>query len=115
MRLLRIRHEIARDLRRTKQRIDLGAAIEALVGLETYLRRELEIDTAGDLPAQKFLVPLERSQDAVHVLAAERHDIDGRELEIRAHAHVGTVTTCPSSTGSLTAPRRKKIGQEYGG
>jgi hypothetical protein len=62
--------------------------IEVWIGLEANVGRKPQIDAPSDLPAEKFLVPVERSQDAGDILAPEWHNIDSRELEIRAHADV---------------------------
>ena len=41
----------------------------------------------GDVAAQEPAVALEGGEDGVGVLAAERHDEDGGELEVGRHAH----------------------------
>ncbi len=42
-----------------------------------------------DLAAQEALVALQRLEHLFDVLAAERHDVDGREPQVGAHAHLG--------------------------
>src|SRR5260370_21420285 len=42
-----------------------------------------------DLAAQELLVALQGSDHDVCIAAAERHDVDGRKLEVRRHPHLG--------------------------
>ena len=79
--------QIARDARRLQQRVDFGLRGKAVVEREAQVRREFEIDALGDQRAQGLLVPVESDDRRLGVLAAERHDRDGRELQIGRHLH----------------------------
>ena len=62
---------------------------QALVEAEADVWRELEVHPMRDLAAQEALVALECLHYRLLVTAAERHHVDGGELEVGAHAHLG--------------------------
>ena len=105
--------EVAPDLGRPQQSIDLRRIVEGRIGLEAQVRREFEVDLVSDLGAQEFLVPLERDEDVGDVLAAERHDIDGRELEIRAHLHPRHGDDMRLDHGIVDGAARNEIGEAW--
>ena len=81
--------QIARDARRSQQRVDRVMGGEGAVELEAQFGREFEIDAMGDHRAQHLGVGLERGDRRLGVLAAERHHRDGGVFEIVRHAHGG--------------------------
>ena len=81
------RFEIATDFRCSQYLLDPFRFVESLVGAKTNLRCEFQVNAMRDLAAQEFLVALERRDNLLLVLAAERHHVDGREPQVRAHAH----------------------------
>src|SRR5690606_18322537 len=72
-----------------EQAIDACRLVEALVFAEADLRRELEVHGPGDLAADILGIARERCNDRRDVVAAERHDVHRRELQVRRHAHFG--------------------------
>src|SRR5215813_2442667 len=81
--------EVALHPRRMQQLLDARGLVEPLVDAEADVGRELHVHPMGDLAAQEPLVALERIEHRLLVLAAERHHVDGGELEVGAHAHLG--------------------------
>src|SRR5205085_10379575 len=80
--------EVALDRRRSQKLLDPFRFRESLVDSETNLRSKFQVNVPRDFAAQKFLVALERGQYRLRVAAAERHDVDGGEPQIGAHAHL---------------------------
>src|SRR5215471_700630 len=72
-----------------QQLLDALGLVEPLVDAEADVGREFQVDAMGDLAAQVALVALERLDHRLLVAAAERHHVDGGELEVRRHAHLG--------------------------
>src|SRR6478752_5288264 len=79
--------EIARHRRRAQQLVDALGFGETLVDAEAQIGRKFQIDALRDLGAQKFLVALEGGDHLLGVAPAHRHDVDGGEPQVRAHAH----------------------------
>ena len=65
----------------------------------------------GEFAAQQFAVAVQRVQHGLQVAAAERHDIDGRKLEIRAHADVGDGDDLRLQHGIAERPAGQKVGE----
>ena len=56
-------------------------------------------------PRRNRLLRSSASSTVLDVRAAERHDVDRREPQVGAHAHLRHGDEWPSSTGSCTSPR----------
>src|SRR6185503_1544880 len=81
--------QVLRHLRRAEYLVDAPCLVEGLVGREADVGCELEVYGMRNLAADVALVALERRQHGPHVLAAERHHVDGGKLEVRRHAYLG--------------------------
>ena len=73
---------------RAQQRVDAGRLLERLIARKRMSAAYFRLTLAGDLGAQLLLVAVQRLDHRLRVLAAERHDEDGRELQVRAHLHL---------------------------
>src|SRR6185312_406444 len=80
--------QIAHHRRRAQQLVDPLGFGETLVDAEADVGREFQVDALGDLDAQKFLVALEGGDHLLGVAPAHRHDVDGGEPQVGAHAHL---------------------------
>src|SRR5690242_2773851 len=80
--------QVALHPRGVQQLLDALGLVEPLVDAEADVRREFQVHAMGDLAAQIALVALERVDHLLDVAAAERHHVDGGELEVRRHAHL---------------------------
>src|ERR1051325_11720579 len=80
--------KVAVHLRSVQQLLDALGLAEPLVDAEADVGREFQVHAMCDLAAQEALVALERVDHRLIVAAAERHDVDGGELEVRRHAHL---------------------------
>ena len=82
--------EIALHHRCSQKLLDPFRFVESLVDAEANLGRKFQVNAPRDLAAHiaSCCVP-SASSTAFDVAAAERHDIDGREPQIRRHPHFG--------------------------
>ena len=105
------RFEIAPDLRCSQNLLDPFRFVESLVGAKTNLRCEFQVNAMRDLAAQEFLVALERRDNLLLVLAAERHHVDRREPQVRAHAHFRHRDHVAFDDGIVDVAARQHLGE----
>src|SRR5262249_56851978 len=63
--------EVALDRRRPQQLLDAFRLVESLVDAKADFRGELQVDAAGELAANEFLVAVERVEHPALVPAAD--------------------------------------------
>src|SRR5262249_22586473 len=79
--------EVAADLRGAQQSLNSLRLGEAFIGGKSDVRGKLQIHAAGNLAAQKALVPPERREHRIDVFSAERHDVNGRQPQVGSHSY----------------------------
>src|SRR5579871_2678106 len=102
--------EAALHARGVQQLLDARGLLEPLVDAEADVGRELHVDAMGDLAAQVALVALERLDHRLLVAPAERHHVDGGELEVRRHAHLGHRDDMALDDGIMHLAARQDVG-----
>jgi hypothetical protein len=80
--------EVAPDLGGLQKFLDARGFVEAVVDAEAQFGSEFQVHAPRDLAAQIALVAVERCHDFLLVAPAERHHIDSREPQVRAHPHL---------------------------
>src|SRR5215472_6231930 len=102
--------QIALHPRGMQQFLDALGLLEPLVEAEADVRREFHVDAMRDLAAQEALVALERVEHRLLVAAAERHHVDGGELEVRRHANLGHGDDMALDDRIMHLAARKNVG-----
>src|SRR5256885_8953087 len=102
--------EIAFDRGRPQQLLYALGFPEAFVDAEADVRREFQVRLLGDLPAKVALVAVEGRDHRRLVASAERHDVDGRKPQIRAHADFGHGDQMRLDDGVMHLAARQQFG-----
>src|SRR5713101_4942364 len=108
-RIWRIWCEVSLHRRCSQQFLYSFRFIESFVDAEADVRCEFQVNAPRDLAAQELLVALQRRDHLVGVAPAERHDIDGRELQVRRHPHLGDRDNVTLELRVVHAALRKNI------
>ena len=81
--------EIALHAVGLQQRIDLAEFGKRLVDEEANIGREFQIELGRDAAADETLMAIERLDDLVRALTAERHDVGAGVPQVGRHADLG--------------------------
>src|SRR5579872_74366 len=80
--------KITRDARRMEKLVDPRLRIIAIVEDEAQIGRKFQIDAMRDLSPQRLLIALQRRERRLPRLAAERHEGNRRQTQVRRHFHL---------------------------